>query len=139
MTPVQRRNLVRPKRCEERCGGRQVQIGGTEEEDDWEKFANKLKESAEKKREAGRAAQGAAEGVEEIHGEEPEAGERKTVKITDPKVPSLEEIMEHEMTHLPHRNWGKHCVRGRDKEMGHKKSDDVAGNASRARRTGRAA
>ena len=30
---------------------------------------------------------------------------------------------EHEMTHVPYRSWCRHCVRGRGKEMNHKKSE----------------
>ena len=56
--------------------------------------------------------------------EEMELGERKVVKMSDPKKPNKEEIAEHEMTHLPYRNWCKHCVRGRGKEMAHRKTED---------------
>ena len=42
--------------------------------------------------------------------EEPEAGMRKPAKMNDPKEPSAEERREHELTHLPYRNWCKHCV-----------------------------
>ena len=52
---------------------------------------------------------------------EEEAGERKTKKMLDPKKPSQEAIDEHERTHLPYRNWCRHCVRGRGKEAQHRK------------------
>ena len=45
-----------------------------------------------------------------------EYGVRKTVKKLDPKEPSKEEREEHEKTHMPFRNWCRHCVRGRGKE-----------------------
>ena len=48
-------------------------------------------------------------------------GSRKTKKMLDPKMPSGETVCEHEMTHVPYRNWCRHCVRGRGKEMGHRK------------------
>ena len=38
------------------------------------------------------------------------------MKKLDPKMPSDEERREHELTHLPYRNWCRHCVRGRGKE-----------------------
>ena len=33
-----------------------------------------------------------------------EAGSREVVKMNDPKLPSEEEIKQHELTHLPFRN-----------------------------------
>ena len=48
--------------------------------------------------------------------EEGESGMRRVVKKLDPKQPSKEEIEEHEKTHLPYRNWCRHCVRGQGKE-----------------------
>ena len=62
---------------------------------------------------------------EDSSGEEVELGERKVVKMADPKKPSNEAIVEHDMTHLPYRNWCKHCVRGRGKEMAHKKTEEM--------------
>ena len=40
--------------------------------------------------------------------------------IRNVKLPSLAEIEEHNLTHLPYRNWCRHCVRGRGKESAHK-------------------
>ena len=34
----------------------------------------------------------------------------------DPKEPSKEEKEEHDKTHIPFRDWCRHCVRGRGKE-----------------------
>jgi hypothetical protein len=49
-----------------------------------------------------------------------EFGTRKVKKVQDPKEPSKEEKLEHEMTHLPYRSWCRHCVRGRGKQMPHR-------------------
>ena len=48
--------------------------------------------------------------------EDEEYGVRRSVKKFDPREPSKEEREEHEKTHLPFRNWCRHCVRGRGKE-----------------------
>ena len=64
-----------------------------------------------------------AEEESEEHGEElGEHGSRLPIKIKDPKLPSPEEVKEHEMTHLPYRSWCVHCVRGKGKSMDHRKS-----------------
>ena len=47
-------------------------------------------------------------------------GERVTVKVLDPVKPSQKEIDEHELTHLPFRNWCRECVHGRGVEMPHR-------------------
>ena len=39
--------------------------------------------------------------------------------IKQPYTPSLEEVIDHEMTHLPFRDWCKHCVFGRAKGDSH--------------------
>ena len=52
---------------------------------------------------------------------EDELGERKTKKMQDPKMPTKTEIEEHNLTHLPFRSWCRHCVRGRGKELPHKR------------------
>jgi hypothetical protein len=54
--------------------------------------------------------------------EHEETGTRRTIKMTDPCRPNNEEVQEHEKTHLPYRNWCRHCVSGRGREMAHKKS-----------------
>ena len=38
------------------------------------------------------------------------------MKKAGPLEPTKEEREEHEKTHLPFRNWCRHCVRGRGKE-----------------------
>jgi len=54
--------------------------------------------------------------------EETEAGEeeRGVVKMMDPRQPSEEERRNHNLTHLPYRNWCEHCVKGRGREADHK-------------------
>ena len=48
--------------------------------------------------------------------DEPESGRRFVVKKLDPREPTAEERREHELTHVPYRNWCEHCVKGRGKE-----------------------
>ena len=47
---------------------------------------------------------------------EPEAGSRRPERMADPKMPDKAEVEEHRKSHLPYRNWCKHCVRGRGVE-----------------------
>ena len=47
-----------------------------------------------------------------IVGEEGEEAERPKYVKYDPR-PSKEEVEEHNLTHLPYRNWCPHCVRGK--------------------------
>ena len=49
--------------------------------------------------------------------EEEESGARTTRKAIDPLMPSSDVVMEHYKTHLPYRNWCKHCVSGRGLQM----------------------
>ena len=55
---------------------------------------------------------------EEVSAEDAQGqcGEGRHEKILDPKVPTKEERGDHEITHLPFRNWCRHCIRGRGKE-----------------------
>ena len=62
------------------------------------------------------------EDAEEEKEDAAENGMRRCVKMQDPKLPSKAEVEEHELTHLPYRSWCRHCVRGRGKELPHKKS-----------------
>ena len=59
--------------------------------------------------------------AEEDKGSDGDAGLRKCVRMQDPKLPSKEEVEEHKLTHLPDRSWCRHCVRGRGKEMPHRR------------------
>ncbi len=67
--------------------------------------------------------------VDEVGGDdsEEEAGNRKVQKMQDPKLPKECDIQDHNLTHLPFRSWCRHCVRGRGKEMPHKKLQDEPG------------
>ena len=49
--------------------------------------------------------------------DEEQQGERKTMKVLDPVEPTEQEVAEHFLTHLPFRNWCRHCARGRGVEM----------------------
>ena len=50
-------------------------------------------------------------------------GERKPLKMMDPKLPSQAEVEEHDLTHLPFRSWCRHCVRGRGRAADHRAQD----------------
>ena len=43
--------------------------------------------------------------------------------MMDPKLPTAEEVRQHNLTHLPYRSWCPHCVRGRGRERDHKKKE----------------
>ena len=54
--------------------------------------------------------------------EEQDAGDvRRMKKLINPRMPTKDEVEAHEMTHLPFRNWCRHCVKGRGVETGHRK------------------
>ena len=42
--------------------------------------------------------------------------------IGDPRLPSKKEVEEHYLTHVPYRNCCLHCVRGRGKDLDHRKA-----------------
>ena len=46
---------------------------------------------------------------------------RKLRSIGDPRLPSPREVEEHNLTHLPYRNWCPQCVRGRGQDLDHRK------------------
>ena len=50
-------------------------------------------------------------------------GKREVVRRRDPREPTKEEKEEHEKTHMPFRNWCRHCVNGRGKEETCRKMD----------------
>ena len=62
--------------------------------------------------------------IEAEENEDEETGTRTTRKLPDPMKPSQAEVLEHRKTHLPYRNWCRHCARGRGTEMPHLKSKD---------------
>ena len=41
----------------------------------------------------------------------------RNVKHRHPKHPSQAEVSEHQPTHMPHRTWCPHCIKGRGKDM----------------------
>jgi len=45
-------------------------------------------------------------------------------KRIDPRLPSEREVEDHNLTHLPYRNWCPVCVRSKGKEMGHQSATD---------------
>ena len=51
-----------------------------------------------------------------------EEDKRELRKLIDPRKPTQEEVDEHELTHLPYRNWCPICVRAKGKELDHRKS-----------------
>ena len=67
---------------------------------------------------------GEEEREDEELGSDEEAGQRRCVRVQDPKLPSKEEVEEHNLTHLPYRSWCRHCVRGRGKGLPHKRSTE---------------
>jgi hypothetical protein len=51
-------------------------------------------------------------------------GNQFVKKMIDPKLPSQKDVEEHNLTHLPYRNWCPVCVRSKGKEMGHRTATD---------------
>lgn len=43
-------------------------------------------------------------------------------KMVDPRKPTAEEVKEHDLTHIPYRNWCPICVRCKGKDLDHRKS-----------------
>ena len=58
--------------------------------------------------------------------DEAEKRRRRMQKMADPEKPCAEKVEEHEKVHLPYRSWCRHCVRGRCKNVAHKKGKDEA-------------
>jgi hypothetical protein len=67
---------------------------------------------------------------DEIHGEEvgerirASREERVVKKMIDPRRPTEREVEEHNLMHLPYRNWCPVCVRAKGKDSDHRKSLD---------------
>ena len=63
------------------------------------------------------------DGEEEITIEDEEVlpGERTVKKLMNPLLPSAREVEEHNISHLPFRNWCPHCVKGRGREADHRR------------------
>ena len=47
--------------------------------------------------------------------------ERALRKLIDPRLPTEEERLERGKTHIPYRNWCPHCVKGRGKDLDHRR------------------
>ena len=63
------------------------------------------------------------------HGEEPgrvgRGGDGARLRaIGDPRLPNQKDVDEHNLTHVPYRNWCPHSVRGRGKDLDHRRSLD---------------
>ena len=50
-----------------------------------------------------------------------ESGQWRIKPMLDPRLPSEDEVRQHYLTHMPYGNWCPHCVRGRGKEMDHRR------------------
>ena len=64
-----------------------------------------------------------ADEAEVDEGHDGPAGARLPKKISDPRLPSKEEVDQHNLTHLPYRSWCVHCVRGRGESTPHRRSE----------------
>ena len=40
--------------------------------------------------------------------------------MVDPRLPTEEEVANHELTHLPYRNWCPACVKAKGKDLDHR-------------------
>ena len=40
--------------------------------------------------------------------------------MVDPRLPTEEEVANHELTHLPYRNWPPACVKAKGKDLDHR-------------------
>ena len=58
---------------------------------------------------------------ETIQNDEVDPGQREARRLQDPRLPSEDEVRRHCLNHMPYRSWCPHCVRGRGREMDHRK------------------
>ena len=65
--------------------------------------------------------------VEELDMEEQREEAEESKGVNRGTKPSRKEVEEHERTHLPFRNWCKHCVFGKAKSNPHRKADEREG------------
>jgi hypothetical protein len=56
-------------------------------------------------------------------GEDPEEARAPKV-LESPFQPTAQEVAEHNLTHLPFRNWCPHCIMGEARNVSHKKQKD---------------
>ena len=45
-------------------------------------------------------------------------------KLMDPRLPSVEEVEQHNLTHLPYRNWCPICIKAKGKDLDHRVAVD---------------
>ncbi len=55
-------------------------------------------------------------------GKEDDERKENVRKMVDPRRPTKQEVEDHELFHLPHRNWCPDCIRANGKELDHRKS-----------------
>ena len=55
-------------------------------------------------------------------GKEDDERKENIRKMLDPRRPAKQEVEDHELFHLPYRNWCPDCVRAKGKELDHRKS-----------------
>ena len=53
-----------------------------------------------------------------------EKEERQLHRLPDPRRPTQAEVDDHNRTHLPYRNWCPHCIRGKGRDLDHRKAVD---------------
>ena len=62
----------------------------------------------------------------EQEGQQEEEGEAVQPKVIwTPKRPTVKEVEEHNLTHLPFRNWCIFCVKGKSKDDPHRRKDQT--------------
>ena len=64
------------------------------------------------------------QGGEEVERCSPCLGPGTIRKLIDPRLPSQREVDEHNLTHLPYRNWCPICVRAKGKDLDHRVAVD---------------
>ena len=58
----------------------------------------------------------------QMHGDS-DVGRPKVLVLASPMMPTPEEVAEHNVCHVPHRAWCRHCVAGRGKADQHRTSE----------------
>ena len=51
-----------------------------------------------------------------------EKEEERVKRMHDPRKPTVQEVEDHNRTHLPYRNWCPYCVQAKGKDLDHRKS-----------------
>ena len=54
-------------------------------------------------------------------GDESAEESRKPKQLRETTEPTVREVCEHNLTHIPYRTWSAHCVRGKAKNPPHKR------------------